>query len=171
MLSGQSPKPFGLGNVAPPAAVSNQWLQSAGQVRPINCSKSRRVFVNSLLVGCRLAFASVCLSCRLCCLYLFCSLQFLAFHNLTDMRQVIYPPPRPKINSSQCKLLPLGRRVTSSIWLSPSAQSSGIIYIAPLSKRPPTRLLVAAGRFSWYTAAILSPVNSLWHKFQTWPTF
>lgn len=115
MLGGQSPKPFGLGNVATPAAVSNQWPQSAGQVRPINCSKSRRVFVNwllatrsSLLVACRLAFASVWLSCQLCCLYL-CSSQFLAFHNLTDMRQVIYPPPRPKINSSQCKLLPLGR--------------------------------------------------------------
>lgn len=68
MLGGLSRKPFGLGNVATPAAVSNQWPQSAGQVRPINCSKSRRVFVNWLLaarclsvVACRLSLG-ICLS-------------------------------------------------------------------------------------------------------------
>jgi len=110
------PKPFGLGQCPMGEKVGksgkkwpvagNQRTQSAGQVLAINCSKSRRVFVS---------FVS--------CLRL-CGPPFERFA-LTDMRQDIElvrgSPTPPKIDSSQCKLLSAGSRVTSSVGL-PSGQ-------------------------------------------------
>lgn len=96
----------------------NQRRQSVGQVRSINCSKSRRVFVSSSCLSCRV---SLSLRLRLCLCLCFCYCS--CFHHLTDMRQIIWPLfashcpalPLTEIDSSQCKLLPFVCRVTSSV--------------------------------------------------------
>lgn len=112
-------KPFGLGHVAT-AAVSNQRQQSVGQVRPINCSKCRRVFVSSLLCPLVVWHLSLCLTIFLC-------LPRRLWQTCVNLSSHVHAPCL-KINSSQCKLLPLGCRVISFVWLPPPAG------IPPLSR-------------------------------------
>lgn len=121
-------KPFGLRPLSHRVASGqrNQQRQSVGQVRSINCSKSRRVFVSSSCLSCRV---SLCLSLCLCVCLCFCYCS--CFHHLTDMRQIIWPlfasmpapappsSPLREIDSSQCKLLPFVCRVTSSVCRAP----------------------------------------------------